>query len=348
MLPIDLALVMRWAVHKGRHSSSTRRAYTLAGRAFLAWLEYSKGAGAHLADVTSLDARAYMDYLGNPITPIPWEIYHQYGLARPPAARPLKQTSIFQLANVLCCLYNALPEFADQYDHTNKGINPFENLSSSQPAHPLYKRKNVLTPTQWHAIFETLSSHSGRATVRRNTLAFLLTYYTFLRNHEISKLRMSDFYQLRSGIWMIKIDNSEFGYSNIAAPSRLIDALKEYRPPKKSSSLLSNELGPALIPMRVRGNDGMTSSNVYYIFKNIFHESAERFPEFSDIFKRATPTWVRNTGIATALSSYNIAERYVRRQAGFSCKQLDNYIPDDESLANAFLHFGPPPTDRKP
>lgn len=144
MLSGELSLVMRWAADKGRHSPSTQRAYSLAGRGFLAWLEHTKGPAARLADVTDLDVLAYMTYLGNPLAPIPWEIYHQYGFASSPALHPLKQTTISQLVTVLSCLYTALPGYAKQGDRAAMVRNPFRRLVLNKSRPPSIREEGRL------------------------------------------------------------------------------------------------------------------------------------------------------------------------------------------------------------
>jgi hypothetical protein len=343
MLSSQLSLVMKWAADKGHHSSSTQRAYALAGRTFLAWLEHAKGSNAQLVDVTDRDVLAYMTYLGNPVVPIPWDVYHQYGFVAPPAIRPLKQATISQLVSVLSCLYSALPEYAQQAGYAIPSVNPFKRLTLNKSRSPRFMVGQVFSPAQWHAAFQILLNGMDNAMGRRTMWIFLLIYYTFLRTGQISRLNMADFIQLPNSEWGLRIKTSNLGTQIIAVVPNLVDSLIKYRTSNGLSPFPKlNETGPAVIPIRAHDEWGVTSHIVHRSLKIAFIECAQIYPIYSNVFNRATPAWIRNTGMTTALTTYNIAERYVRRQACLTRTQLDFYVLDEDALFDAFQNFGPP------
>jgi integrase len=172
----------------------------------------------------------------------------------------------------------------------------------------------------------------------------LLAYYSWMRVHELAKLRMGDFRQLPDGNWVIRIQGKGRTINDIAAPPPLMDALQAYRLWHGLSPLpVAGDPAPALIPLRVRG-EVLRPSAVYRIFKVIFGRAAARHPEYANELEAASSHWMRHTGITHAFDSGKIAPRFIQKQARHKDPKTSSRYDarNEQQLAAAFSVMGPP------
>ncbi|MGF6647431.1 hypothetical protein [Paraburkholderia sp. GAS82] len=338
----DIELIARWTAPKEVRSAGTAKLYGLHGRRFLAWLVQRKGSAARLSDAIEADAITYKGYLFDPQPAIPSEIYQQFGFTSPPHKGGLKPVSVKNALTILNVMYGALAQMTrDASDSTAFG-NPFCKVTKGG-APPIQRPlERVLTAAQWHAVLRAVDSWPSEKVAIRAHWLFLLAYYSFLHREEIAQLKMGDFRRLSSGSWVIELPDPCYGRARIAIPPNLLIALQEYRVANGLPRFPAEEDStPAIIPLRA-GHASSHGSAIYKAFKQLFAEAAAFAPEHAQTFSRASPEWIRHTGIAEALNKYSIAERYVWRQARLARYQVGGYVADDDELALAFRDMGPP------
>ena len=295
-----------------------------------------------LASATEADAITYRDYLLDPVPAIPPDVYLQFGFTGPPHKGGLKPASVKNALVILNVMYGALAQLDEDSPESTVPRNPFRKLTRNGAPTIQRPLERALTPAQWHAALRSLDSWPSEKSATRGRWLFLLAYYSFLHREEIGKLRMGDFRRLHSGRWVIELSDPCYGRARIAVPSNLLTALQEYRVANGLPSLPTEEdPTPAIIPLRTR-RASSRGGGIYKAFKQIFASAAAFAPEHAQAFSRASPGWIRHTGIAEALNKYSIAERYVWRQARLARYQVGGYVTDDDELALAFRDMGPP------
>jgi integrase len=339
----DIELIARWTAPKEIRSAGTARLYGLHGRRFLAWLTLRKGPTVRLASATEADAITYRDYLLDPEPAIPPDVYLQFGFTGPPHKGRLKPISVKNALVILNVMYGALARLDEDSPESTVRRNPFRKLTRNGAPTIQRPLERALTPAQWHAALRALDSWPLEEVATRARWLFLLAYYSLLHGEEIGELRMGDFRQLPSGRWVIELPDPCHGRARIAAPPNLLAALQEYRLANGLSRLPAEaDPTPAFIPLLRARCTSSRRSGIYKVFKQIFSAAGIFAPEHAKTFSRASPEWVRHTGIAEALNKYSIAERYVWRQARLARYQVGGYVTDDDELSLAFKDMGPP------
>jgi integrase len=343
----DLESVALWLAHLHEQAITTRVAYRREALRFLAWLEQTKGLGARLQQVNSADAIAYRTHLLTPRIDVSPAIYQRFGFKGAPWKGGMQVRTAAHVLVILSAFFESMRRMVGPNGQVIQQHNPFYRLHETLSADIPSPRGRALSSEQWVAVLETIDSwdEPDAEHAARCRWLFLLAYYSFLRRHEIARLRMGDFRRLPSGAWVIKVLGKGRTLLDIAAPPALMEALADYRRHHGlSPEPVAGDPTAAVLPFKVRG-EVMTPSAIYKIFKVIFLRASERYPQFATVFERTSTHWMRHTGVTHAMDS-GIDPRFIQKQARHKLFQTTSDYDNrtEEKLADAFSKMTAPGT----
>jgi integrase/recombinase XerD len=344
----DMVHISTWISTSGV-SIHTRRSYFREAVRFLAWLQYYCGSFTRLREVSGADAVAYREFLEKP-GPVPEALCLEFGLTARPWKKGLQYHSLGLAVTILSALYEFLRRTPDDYGRPILEMNPFYAGRRTGRGDQPRPRDRALSVEQWHAVMETIGALDDPAHQARCRWMFLLAYYSFLRSHEMAKLRMGDFIRLASGAWTIHVVGKGRVDADISAPPPLVAELIRYRRFQGLSDLpQKGDVTPAILPMRRwKARAGvdftLTPASIYLIFKTIFKRAGERHPDHEEELKRASTHWMRHTGITHTLDSGLVSERFVQKQARHLDPKTTSHYDSRpiEAIAQAFAGVGAP------
>jgi len=309
--------------NKSRH---TQRSYEKVCQRFLIWLMSTREPSpCMLPAVEVQDINKYLDFLSNPRL-FSEAFLKAHGLKNQPFRKPLARESMKHTITVLHKMFSALRELK------GPGGQPYCLFKPTTLAHKGISGKKkddeieeAMTESEWEAVLATIDD-LPRETQRdlkhyhRARWVIQLLYRTFMRREEAAQLTMGSFEPSPDG-WNIRV----FGKGNteikIVATQKLLEELKVYRESLALPSLpYPGEMRPAILA--VTGKEkGVTAQAIYLLCKEIFQRTAERLKETDPLaamrLGRASPHWMRHTGISHAMEA-GVNPRYVQAQARHS------------------------------
>lgn len=309
-----------------RRSPHTVRSYEKECRRFLLWLHATRDPSpALLPAVAVSDINDYLEFLGNP-RPFAEPFLKMHGWAHQPFRKPLGTESFKHCITVLHKMFDALRNLRATGNLPYCLFNPLvlahNGISGAIQDDEI---EEALTPEEWEAV-QAAVEDLPRATARdikhyhRARWLMQLLYRAFLRRDEAARLTMGAFEPSADG-WNIRLIGKGAKKAKIVATNKLLAELKVYRmslglPPLPSLG----ESRPAILA--VTGKDkGVTDQAVYLLCKVIFQKAADMIedqsPQGAQRLRRATPHWMRHTGVTHALES-GANPRYVQAQARHS------------------------------
>lgn len=314
-------------------SPHTIRAYKKEFLRFLLWMRTQRTwAPDLLRRVSTEEIHAYAEFLKDP-RPMTNEFLQRHGWKHNPFRKGLSDESRNYAIRLVRLMFARLQELESANDQPYSRFNPAKHVDAA------YTRKEssdntvekVFLEEEWREILvtiETMPKHTEKQlkVYHRTRWIFHLTYHTYARIGDISKLRMSDFRRGSEG-WSINLVGKGKLAASIVATNELMAALAVYRLSLGWSATPSfDEKHPAVLPFRGRaGADGetfgLTEQSIYVVCKDVYAETAKRLqrvnPEAAAKIRRATPHWLRHTSITHALEG-GVPARYVRAQARHS------------------------------
>ncbi|MFN3962175.1 MAG: tyrosine-type recombinase/integrase [Fimbriimonadaceae bacterium] len=319
-----------------RASPHTQRAYRKEVERFVLWLKYTRpGQRRSLPAVTSSTISDYLSYLENP-APFPAEFLLRQGrqirrahvgqVASPvpqPFSGVLSIRSKAHAITVLRRLFDVLGNIEDQEGRPYCPFNPLRTMrtfsakairASDAPT------ERGLSFAEWRHVLAAIEDTSDPSLARQRWIVMMI-YLSFVRREEATRLTTRDLTPSRDGSWSLRVFGKGGAVRNIVASRVFMDEMAAYR------RRLGREPLPGLGPsepliLNAWGTGPVQPQVVYKECLAVFRRAAIVAKTAGDDrgaerLLRASPHWLRHTGISHALE-FGIEARYVQAQAGHS------------------------------
>ena len=318
----DLQAIQIFIDSYSRKSAHTVRAYEKEVRRFLLWLRATHGMHEKiLPQVTFAEINSYVRFLESPRL-FGEDILQANGWDHQPFRVALSHTSIKHALIILSHLFESLRNIPGSNGMPYCLFNPVK-LAQDGGGHASAKSEieEALTEEEMQAVFDAIESLPKERDkdiqhYHRCRWVIHLLYRAFLRREEAANLKMGDFQPVKDG-WNIRVLGKGRKKAQIVATEELM----------KERSLYRTYLGLVPSPtinedqfaiLDLHGKHGVTAQTIYLICKTIFLLAADQIelksPHHADHLRRASPHWLRHTGISHAME-LRIDPRYVQAQA---------------------------------
>lgn len=307
-------------------SEHTQRLYKRECMRFLLWLNVKMSrSGSLLRRATQEDINQYLNFVQRPRA-FSEEMLREFGFSQQPFRTSLDSASVKVVVTVLNQMFSALKELDDGTGSPYVRFNPTKllnkQLSKSTSRSRRRKPKDALTQEEWGYVQETIenlpkTTDAEKKLYHRTRWLFQLLYRLWLRRHEVVTLRMCDFVKAQTG-WFVCVRGKGGVEAELVATPTLMAELLVFRTSQRKASMpTASDMSPAF-PSIADSSKPVTDQTIYLTTKVIFQQTADRiresYPESAERLLRATPHWLRHTGITHALES-QIDPRYVQAQA---------------------------------
>lgn len=307
-------------------SKHTFRAYAKETLRFLLWLRFTMPAqSAALPAVTPATIRDYMTFAGGGGTlPADYLRRSNWPKKTPPfSGTPLAAASRSHILHVLRRLFDVLGNIEAADGQAYCRFNPLRGgraFGMSALQQTFTPGERGLSFEAWSHVKAAIAAPGRDPEQLRDRWIVMLLYLTFLRRSEAASIRMGDFSPHRAG-WKLRVLGKGGATKDIVAVSALIDELVAYRVSVGLPPLPRVEEDRPAIG-RLAGEGPVRPGTLYRCVRGVFDRAAriaaERGdPVSADLLRRASPHWLRHTGISHAME-LGVEPRYVQAQARHS------------------------------